>query len=187
MAEVASHLRKVAVQRPWIISRYGGNGNALNTAEGLNMSGAHKTEPEDPYFHEGMVTVFSRDSCCSIYREYIEGMKMRIAGLLSVGCIAALSLFSAETTWNGKITDSMCEKDHSMMATGNEKPNAKECTLACVKGGSKFVLVSKDKVYQIANQDLADLKTYAGSNVSLTGELQPDEKTIKADKLQAAK
>lgn len=81
----------------------------------------------------------------------------------------------------------MCEKDHSMMATGNAKPNAKECTLACVKGGSKFVFVTGGKVYQIANQDLDDLKTYAGSNVKLTGELQPDGTSIKADKLQAAK
>lgn len=85
------------------------------------------------------------------------------------------------------ITDSMCDKDHSMMAAGNTKPNPKECTLACVKGGSKFVFVSNGKVYQIANQDLEDLKTYAGSSVKLTGELQPDGTTIKADKLQAAK
>lgn len=187
MAEIAAHLSKIAVQRARIIGRYGGNRNVFNPAEGLDMSGAHKTEPENAYFHEGMVTVFLSGFSAQLTQSTLNDMKMRIAGLLSVGCIAALSLFSAETTWKGKITDSMCEKDHSMMATGNEKPNPKECTLACVKGGSKFVFVSKGKVYQIANQDLGDLKTYAGSNVSLTGELQPDGKTIKADKLQAAK
>ena len=112
---------------------------------------------------------------------------MRVGLLLSVAAVSALSLFSAETTWNGTITDSMCDKDHSMMASGDKKPDAKECTLACVKGGSKFVFVSKGKIYKIANQDLEDLKTYAGANVQLTGELQSDGETIKADKLQAAK
>jgi hypothetical protein len=47
-------------------------------------------------------------------------------------------------------------------------------------------LVSGDKVYKIANQDLADLKTYAGANVKLTGDLQQDG-SIRADKLQASK
>jgi hypothetical protein len=56
-----------------------------------------------------------------------------------------------------------------------------------VKGGSKFVFVSGDKIYAIANQDQPDLKTYAGADVKLTGELQADGKTIKADKIQAAK
>ena len=87
----------------------------------------------------------------------------------------------------GKITDSMCDKDHSMMATGGKQPDPKECTLACVKGGSKFVFVSKGKVYEIANQDMPELQTFAGGNVKLTGDLQSDGKTINAEKLVAAK
>jgi hypothetical protein len=97
------------------------------------------------------------------------------------------SAFGAANTWTGKITDSMCDKDHSMMATGGKEPDAKECTLACVKGGSKFVFVSNGKVYEIANQDMPELKTFAGGNVKLTGNLESDGKTIKADKLVAAK
>jgi hypothetical protein len=97
------------------------------------------------------------------------------------------SALGAANTWTGKITDSMCDKDHSMMATGGKQPDAKECTLACVKGGSKFVFVSKGKVYEIANQDMPALKTFAGGNVKLTGELQPDGKTISAETLVAAK
>jgi hypothetical protein len=103
-------------------------------------------------------------------------------------CLLAGSIaFAAPKTWTGKITDSMCDKDHSMMAEGGKMPDAKECTLACVKGGSKFVFVSKGKVYALANQDMPELKTYAGGTVRLTGELQPDGKTIKAEQLQAAK
>jgi hypothetical protein len=107
-------------------------------------------------------------------------------------CIAAAALtanlgVAAGNTWTGKITDDMCDKDHSMMASGGKQPDAKECTLACVKGGSKFVFVSGDKVYAIANQDMPDLKTYAGNNVKLTGELESDGKTIKAERLEASK
>jgi hypothetical protein len=100
---------------------------------------------------------------------------------------AAGFALAADSTWTGEITDDMCDKDHSMMAANGKQPDAKECTLACVKGGSKFVFVSGDKVYAIANQDQPDLKTYAGADVKLTGELQGDGKTIKADKIQAAK
>jgi len=101
--------------------------------------------------------------------------------------VSVSSALAAGNTWTGKITDSMCDKDHSMMATGGKQPDPKECTLACVKGGSKFVFVSEGKVYEIANQDLPALKTFAGDSVRLTGELESDGKTIKADKLVAAK
>jgi hypothetical protein len=56
-----------------------------------------------------------------------------------------------------------------------------------VKAGSKFVFVTNGKVYQIANQDLPDLQTYAGGDVKLSGELESDGKTIKADKIEPAK
>jgi hypothetical protein len=101
--------------------------------------------------------------------------------------LSVISAIAAPNTWTGKITDSMCDKDHSMMATGGKQPNPKECTLACVKSGSKFVFVSGSKVYEIANQDLPALKTFAGDNVKLTGELESDGKAIKADKLVAAR
>jgi hypothetical protein len=105
-----------------------------------------------------------------------------IAILATVSCAVA-----AGTTWTGKITDAMCDKDHSMMATGGKQPDPKECTLACVKSGSKFVFVSSGKVYEISNQDLPALKTYAGTNVQLSGELSSDGKTIKAESVSAAK
>ncbi|HXE14184.1 MAG TPA: hypothetical protein VN633_18800 [Bryobacteraceae bacterium] len=106
---------------------------------------------------------------------------------LTACLLTGATAFAAPKTWTGKITDSMCDKDHSMMAEGGKMPDAKKCTLACVKGGSKFVFVSKGKVYALANQDMPELQTFAGDNVRLTGELQPDGKTIKADQLQAAK
>jgi hypothetical protein len=104
-----------------------------------------------------------------------------------VALVSVSSALAAVNTWTGKITDSMCDKDHSMMASGGKQPDPKECTLACVKAGGKFVFVSDGKVYEIANQDLPALKAFAGDSVKLTGELESDGKTIKADKLAAAK
>ncbi|MFZ0592715.1 MAG: hypothetical protein WAM39_19810 [Bryobacteraceae bacterium] len=114
-------------------------------------------------------------------------MKIRAIFSCSAALLAAHLALAASSTLTGKITDSMCGKDHSMMAEGGKQPNPKECTLACVKSGSKFVFVSQGKVYEISNQDLPALKTFAGDTVRLTGEIQPDGKSIKADKLEAAK
>ena len=114
-------------------------------------------------------------------------MKLRTSALLALSFSMPLLLSAAEKTMTGKISDSMCEKDHSAMAAGGKQPDAKKCTLECVKGGSKFVFVSEDKVYEIQNQDLADLKTYAGDSVTLTGDVQDDGKTLKVDKIAPAK
>jgi hypothetical protein len=61
---------------------------------------------------------------------------------------------------------------------------AHDCTLACVKNGSKFVFVSEGKVYPIANQDLGDLRTHAGHDVKVTGNLSSDGKTITVSKVE---
>ena len=56
---------------------------------------------------------------------------------------------------------------------------ARECTLACVKNGGKYVFVMKGKVYKIANQNLAALPLNAGnSSVQLTGDIQGDTITV---------
>ncbi len=114
-------------------------------------------------------------------------MTMRIPVLFAL-CLSVSSLLAAaERTWTGKISDSMCDKDHSMMATADKHPDAKKCTLECVKGGMKFVFVSDGNIYQIANQDLADLKKFAGNSVTLTGQQEPVSKAITVDKLVPAR
>lgn len=96
------------------------------------------------------------------------------------------SAFPAEQTWAGQISDSMCGKDHSMMQHGGKKTSPRECTLACVKGGSKYAFVSKGTVYEIDNQAMKDLQAHAGHNVQLTGELASDGKTIRVSKITMA-
>ena len=41
--------------------------------------------------------------------------------------------------------------------------NTKECTAACVKGGAKYVFVSKGKADAIQNQDFGTLAANAGA------------------------
>ena len=98
----------------------------------------------------------------------------------------ALTSLAAEQTWTGTISDSMCGVSHKAMEHGGKKTDAHECTVACVKGGAKYVFVSKGKVFEIENQDLAGLEEHAGHAVKLTGSLQADKKTIKASKLVMA-
>ena len=79
---------------------------------------------------------------------------------------------AAEQTWTGKISDSACGAKHEEAAEGNGVMPDRECTQACVRGGSKYVLVVDGKVLQIANQDNKDLATHAGHSVKMTGELK---------------
>ena len=100
---------------------------------------------------------------------------------------AALLVFSAlplaaEQTWTGNISDSACGKKHEEAAEGNGVMADRECTQACVRGGSKYVLVVDGKVFQIANQDNKDLATHAGHHVKVTGELK--DSTITVSKIE---
>jgi len=73
-------------------------------------------------------------------------MKSALKRLCCVGLLVGLRAFAqaAEKTWTGKISDSMCGASHAKMMgehTG-AKMTDRECTLACVKGGGKYVFVS---------------------------------------------
>jgi hypothetical protein len=87
-----------------------------------------------------------------------------IIGVVSM--VIATNAFAAEQTWTGAISDKMCGADHQKMA-GHKSD--RDCTLACAKGGTPYILVSDGKVYQLTNRD-ADLRTHAGQTVNLTGE-----------------
>lgn len=90
---------------------------------------------------------------------------------------SALSAFAA--TWTGQIADSACGMSHAkMMAEHKDLKTDRDCTLACIKAGSKFVFVSDGKVYNISNQKLAALKVNAGETVQLTGTMKGDTITV---------
>jgi hypothetical protein len=90
---------------------------------------------------------------------------------------SALSAFAA--SWTGQISDSACGMSHAkMMASDKSLKTDRDCTLACIKGGSKYVFVSDGKVYNISNQKLAALKVHAGETVELTGTMKGDTVTV---------
>ena len=92
--------------------------------------------------------------------------------------LASSTPFAAEQTWAGQISDSACGVKHEEAAEGQGVMADRDCTQACVRGGSKYVLVVGGKVLQIANQDNKDLATHAGHKVTVTGELKGNAITV---------
>ena len=105
-----------------------------------------------------------------------------ISSMISLALLSFVAM-AAEQTWTGKISDSMCGATHKKMAEhGTAKMSDRDCTLACVKGGSKYVFASGGKVYSVGNQDFAGLQEHAGHTVRLTGEMKGD--TIAVSKIE---
>jgi hypothetical protein len=102
----------------------------------------------------------------------------------TLACLAAAAVMYAAPAladeWKGKISDSMCGATHADGEHGTKKTTDRACVEGCVKGGSKYVFVGDDgkKVFKVANQDFAGLKTHAGHNVTVTGTLKDDTVTI---------
>ncbi len=109
-------------------------------------------------------------------------MKSALRRLFCTGLIVGLPVLAqaAEQTWTGQISDSMCGASHAKMIAqhAGAKMTDRDCALACVKGGAKYVFVSSGKVYNIENQDLALLQAHAGDTVRLTGEMKGDTITV---------
>jgi hypothetical protein len=101
----------------------------------------------------------------------------------TLSTFVAAILFSAavaadQTTLTGQISDSMCKAKHEEAAEGAGKMADHDCTVSCVKGGSKYVLLADGKIYQIANQTLADIEKLAGQTVKMTGDVKGDAITV---------
>jgi hypothetical protein len=107
-------------------------------------------------------------------------MKQVLRSLCCLGLLAGLTSFAsaADKTWTGQISDSMCGASHQKMTSAHAGMTDRDCALACVKGGGKYVFVSDGKVYTIANQELALLQTHAGHTVQLTGDMKGDTITV---------
>ena len=96
----------------------------------------------------------------------------RTLSIVTVVLFVAAAPFAAEQTWTGQISDSACGAKHEEAAEGQGVMADRECTQACVRGGSKYVLIVDGKVLQIANQDHKDLATHAGHLVKMIGEMK---------------
>jgi hypothetical protein len=110
-------------------------------------------------------------------RDTEVAMKRVIAVVAVMTVFAASEAFAATGTWTGQISDSGCGASHAKMKAQHPGTDA-ECTVACVKGGGKYVFVSGGKVYTIANQDEKDLAANAGKTVKLTGNMEGTSITV---------
>ncbi len=106
-------------------------------------------------------------------------MKKLLKGLSAITLLAGLAgyLMAADSTFDGVISDSMCGASHAKMTQGKQMTD-RDCTLACVRGGGKYIFVANGKIYVVSNQNLAALQQYAGRRVSLTGEVKGDTITV---------
>jgi len=107
--------------------------------------------------------------------------------VIVVGLLGAMSALAADQTWTGQISDSMCGAKHNTSAEhGAKAMSDRDCALACVKDhNAKYVFVSGGKVYNVSNQDFADLQVHAGHTVKLTGDMSGD--TITVSKIEMTK
>jgi hypothetical protein len=100
-----------------------------------------------------------------------------------VVCLAAAAVMSAPAlaadTMKGRISDSMCNAKHMAGEHDGKKTTDRECVQKCISGGEKYVFIGDgDKVYKIANQDFAGLKTHAGHQVIVTATAKDDTLTV---------
>jgi hypothetical protein len=100
--------------------------------------------------------------------------------VLIAGLSFAATARAATKTFMGSISDSMCGAKHMMPGQSD-----KDCTLACVKAGSKYVLAEagSGKVYQLSDQKKPE--QFAGEKVKVTGTLKGD--TINVTSIEPAK
>ena len=113
---------------------------------------------------------------------------MKTTFLALVGAAFVISYapaLAAPGTWTGTISDSACGASHDAMTEHGKKGTDKKCTEMCITKGAKYVFVNDGKVLMIKNQNLADLKKYAGDRVTVSGDLSGD--TITVSKIAAAK
>ena len=107
-------------------------------------------------------------------------MSKLVMGIIAMQLFAGLGAnpaWAADQTMTGKVSDAMCGAKHQM--AGNDA----SCTRTCVKGGSKYALVVRDKVYTLEATDKAvldKLDELAGTSARVTGEVKGDTIVVKS-------
>ena len=114
-----------------------------------------------------------------------KGTRGAVLAIVMAACAFCFAGGGQERVFIGEIGDSQCALNvHSLSRSHAEmlkKPGvgttASDCARYCVKNlGGVFVLVVKEKVYKLDNQELAEKN--AGLKVKLTGILDPQTNVI---------
>jgi hypothetical protein len=110
----------------------------------------------------------------------------------AIGAQAGQGHAAEDKAFRGEIADSQCALNvHSLTQSHKEmiamKPEIKtdaECARFCVKErGGRYMLQTKDKVYKLDAQVLAE--QWAAQKVKVTGTLGPKTNTITVEKMEA--
>jgi hypothetical protein len=83
-----------------------------------------------------------------------------VAVIALSGVLPALAGCDGRTTLTGTISDDSCRDAH--IDDEHQPMTEHECALACVRNGSRLVLVTAARVYPIENQDAPGLADHAG-------------------------
>jgi len=107
---------------------------------------------------------------------HVNPRALLLAAALVTGLLV-LWLRPAQASAVGVIGDSFCQHKHLFSERFNV--DDRTCTLGCVKRGAAFVLITDSKVYQIRNQELPELATFANVRVRVTGTINGEVIAIK--------
>jgi hypothetical protein len=104
----------------------------------------------------------------------------RFAMVFLVSLLAAPTIFGASGTWSGKVSDSHCGPSHKEKgpSSGGQILNDAECAEVCIASGAKYVFVTDNAVYAIANQNFKDVRANIGKTVQLEGDLEGTTITV---------
>lgn len=100
----------------------------------------------------------------------VKKLMLLVSVVLLAGCMAWAA---ADKSWNGVVSESGCGLKH---ATASDE--AASCVEGCVAKGSKYVLVSDGKLYQVSPQE--KFKGMGGKAVKVTGTMKGDSITATA-------
>ncbi len=117
-----------------------------------------------------------------VWRLGHPGLRVHSRAFLFVAVLSAgllvLWLRPAQASAIGVIGDSWCQHKH--LFTERFNVDDRTCTLGCVQRGAAFVLVTDTRVYQIRNQQLPELATFASMRVKVTGTINGEVIAIKS-------
>lgn len=100
-------------------------------------------------------------------------MRVRISALLlSVALSTVVISAQASEVFTGTMGDAMCGAHYMMQGK-----TPAQCTRECVKQGSDFVLVGKEKDYSLKG-DKAQFDKFVGQNVTVGGEVSGSTLTV---------
>lgn len=120
------------------------------------------------------------------WRNSMKAIMLASTALLLVG-VSSYAAPPSARTFSGEIMDSACANmgNHDAGYKMSNTHTPKDCTLDCVKAGSKFVLYNSASktVYQLDDQQKP--RDFAGQKVKVVGTYDTGTKTIHVEKIEA--